>query len=54
MIDNIFLSGKTFDPANTDSSTAAVRALTAKISTDDRVSASIAPVGDGIVLARKR
>ena len=57
MIDNIFLSGRTFDPLikdDQDAGAAVVRKLTAKISTDARVDASMAPVGDGIVLVRKR
>lgn len=53
-IDNIFMHGRTFDPSNKDEGPATVRALTAKIYADNRVDASLVPISDGLLLARKK
>lgn len=53
-IDNVLWSGLVADPAITDESTTALRALNAKIHDDPRVDMALATVGDGVMLARKR
>lgn len=53
-IDNVLWSGKVADSATTDKDTAALRALNKKLHTDQRVTLSMLPVGDGLTLARKR
>lgn len=54
VIDNVLWNGAVADPANSNESTEALRALNAKLHTDDRISLSLLPVGDGITLALKR
>ena len=54
VLDNVFLGGATYDPEDARDRTATMRGLLAKISADERVDASILPVGDGIVIACKR
>ncbi len=53
-IDNTLWGGKVADPSVNDESTVAIRALNAKARSDPRVSASLVPIGDGLLLARKR
>jgi caffeoyl-CoA O-methyltransferase len=53
-VDNALWGGSVADPAQTDSDTAAIRALNAKVQGDARVSMSLLPIGDGLLLARKR
>jgi predicted O-methyltransferase YrrM len=53
-IDNIFMRGKTFDPKSSDAGPVAVRSLTEKIFSDRRVDPALVPIGDGLLLARKR
>ena len=53
-LDNMLWSGAVADPAHTDANTVAIRALNAKIHADNRVDASLATIGDGVMLARKR
>ena len=53
-LDNMLWSGKVADPAATDESTRALRALNAKIAVDPRVDACLLTIGDGVMLARKR
>jgi predicted O-methyltransferase YrrM len=53
-LDNMLWSGAVADPANTDESTVAIRALNAKIHADSRVDMALATVGDGVMMARKR
>jgi caffeoyl-CoA O-methyltransferase len=53
-LDNMLWSGAVADPANTDTNTVAIRALNKKIHADDRVDVSLATIGDGVMLARKR
>ncbi len=53
-VDNVLWGGDVADPAKTDADTVAIRALNAKIQGDARVSMSLIPVGDGLLLARKR
>ena len=54
VLDNVFLRGATYDPQDENNRTVTMRALLKKISTDERVDASIVPIGDGIVIACKR
>ncbi|HTW35349.1 MAG TPA: class I SAM-dependent methyltransferase [Rhizomicrobium sp.] len=53
-IDNVLWSGAVADPKNNDESTAALRALNAKIHGDARVDMALATIGDGVMLAVKR
>jgi caffeoyl-CoA O-methyltransferase len=53
-IDNTLWEGKVADPSATDADTEAIRALNAKLRTDERVTLSLLPVGDGLTLALKR
>lgn len=53
-VDNVLWHGKTADPEVQDADTLAIRALNLKIQSDDRVSSTLVPIGDGLYLARKR
>ena len=53
-IDNALWSGKVADANAQDSDTLAIRELNARVSRDPRVSSSLVPIGDGLLLARKR
>lgn len=53
-IDNVLWDGKVADPAANDHNTAPVKALNAKIGRDERVDASMIPIGDGLTLVLKR
>ncbi len=54
LIDNVLWQGRPADLREEDESTVAIRALNAKIHTDERVEASLLSIGDGLTLARKR
>ena len=54
MIDNVLWGGRPADVNEQDESTVAIRALNAKIHADERVTASLLSIGDGLTLARKR
>ncbi len=53
-VDNVLWGGSVINPDKTDSDTEAIRALNLQILADDRVSPSLVPIGDGLMLARKR
>jgi predicted O-methyltransferase YrrM len=53
-VDNTLWSGAVADPSKQDADTRAIRELNAKIADDPRVSSSLVPIGDGLLLARKR
>jgi caffeoyl-CoA O-methyltransferase len=53
-VDNVLWSGKVADASVTDADTEAIRRLNAKLATDERVTLSLLPVGDGLTLARRR
>jgi len=53
-IDNTLWSGKVADPSVQDEDTVAIRALNELVAADPRVSSSLVPIGDGLLLARKR
>jgi len=52
--DNALRDGRVADPKDTSASTNGIRAVNAKAASDPRVSASLVPIGDGLLLARKR
>jgi caffeoyl-CoA O-methyltransferase len=52
--DNALWDGRVADPKEQSPSTLAVRALNERVSTDPRVSATLVPIGDGLLLATKR
>lgn len=53
-IDNVLWSGEVAKPASTDADTNALRLLNEKIGKDERVDASLIPIGDGLMVVRKR
>ena len=53
-IDNALWRGRVAEPSECDAETEAVRAVTRRVFSDSRVSASLVPIGDGLILARKR
>jgi len=53
-VDNALWSGRVADSGVQDDDTRALRALNAKVRDDPRVSMSLVPIGDGLLLARKR
>ena len=54
LIDNVLWGGRAADANEQSESTVAIRALNAKIHADERVTASLLSIGDGLTLARKR
>jgi predicted O-methyltransferase YrrM len=52
-VDNTLWSGKVIDPTDQTADTLAIRALNEKIHGDDRVDATLLPIGDGLTLALK-
>ena len=53
-LDNALWGGSVADPQRQDADTQAIREVTATIHRDQRVDASLIPLGDGLLLARKR
>jgi caffeoyl-CoA O-methyltransferase len=53
-VDNAFWSGRVADPSVNDADTLAIRSLTRAARDDQRVTVSLVPIGDGLLLARKR
>lgn len=53
-IDNVLWSGRVADPETNDNRTNAIRALNQALHTDERVTLSLVPIGDGLMLAMKR
>lgn len=53
-IDNMLWDGAVADPARDDEDTVAIRDLTLRMKDDPRVDTSLVPIGDGVMLARKR
>jgi len=53
-VDNVLWGGSVADPANTKSTTEAIRVLNRKVQADERVTMSLVPIGDGLLVARKR
>lgn len=52
--DNVLWGGKVADFSEDSASTRAIRELNERLSTDDRVTISLVPIGDGLMLARRR
>lgn len=52
-IDNVLWGGHVIDPADQSPDTLAIRALNQKVHADQRVEATLVPIADGIMLARK-
>jgi len=53
-IDNVLWGGSVADPDDQRPTTQAIRRLNATLRDDERVTASLLPIGDGLFLARKR
>lgn len=53
-LDNMLQGGRVADPSDQNEVTNAIRAMNEKIYQDQRVSISLVPIGDGLMLARKR
>ncbi|MEM7331378.1 MAG: class I SAM-dependent methyltransferase [Chloroflexota bacterium] len=53
-IDNVLWGGAVANASRQDADTSALRALNAKIHADSRVDLTLVPIGDGLMLARKR
>ncbi len=53
-IDNVLWGGSVVDPMRTDADTEAIRAINAKVGSDDRVDACLLSIGDGVTLATKK
>ena len=52
-VDNVLWGGKVLDSSDNEPATRAIRDFNKKLYTDDRVSISMIPIGDGLTLARK-
>src|SRR5260221_4918121 len=52
--DNVLWGGRVADPSDRSVTTAAIRELNERIHADERVTATLIPIGDGLTLARKR
>jgi predicted O-methyltransferase YrrM len=53
-IDNVLWGGDVANPAENDEDTKAIRAVNEMVRNDERVTLALAPIGDGLTLARKR
>ncbi len=53
-VDNMFWDGSVTDPEADDPDTRAIRALARHVKDDQRVDISLLPIGDGLLLARKK
>ncbi|MGF1510953.1 MAG: class I SAM-dependent methyltransferase [Myxococcota bacterium] len=51
--DNMLWGGSVADPDNTKPSTVAIRRLNLKVTDDPRVTSSLVPIGDGLMLVRR-
>lgn len=54
LFDNVLWSGRVADPADTAATTVAIRALNERALGDPRVAPSLVPIGDGLMLLRRR
>ncbi len=54
LFDNLLWGGSVADPADQEPDTQAIRELNDRLHSDQRVSYSLVPIGDGLGLARKR
>ena len=53
-IDNVLWGGDVANPEENDEDTRAIRALNERVRNDESVTLALAPIGDGLTLARKR
>ncbi len=53
LLDNMFWDGAVIDPDDTKNSTRALRQVSDRIHSDERVFPSMVPIGDGLTIARK-
>jgi caffeoyl-CoA O-methyltransferase len=53
-IDNVLWGGDVANPSENDEDTQAIRAVNERVRNDERVTLALAPIGDGLTLARKR
>ncbi len=53
-LDNMLWSGRVANPAENDPGTVILRDLTARVMSDQRVDACLLPIGDGLLLARRK
>ena len=53
-VDNVLWSGRVADESDNEPDTVAIRAFNRQLHTDDRISLSLLPIGDGLTLALKR
>ena len=54
MVDNVLWDGSVIDVSNQKTETVAIRKLNEHVYQDSRVDISMVPIGDGVMLARKR
>jgi predicted O-methyltransferase YrrM len=54
LLDNMLWGGAVADPHNRDRQTVTLRELTTKLQRDQRVTMALLPLGDGLVVARRR
>ena len=54
LVDNVFLGGDVVDKYCTNSNVTAMRKLNDSLKDDERVDISLVPIGDGLMLIRKR
>ncbi len=54
LVDNVLWGGSVVDPSDRDADTRALRDVSAKAGRDERVDATLLPVCDGLLIARKR
>lgn len=54
VVDNVLWSGRVVEAGTNDPDTVAIRSFNRFVHSDERVSISLLPVGDGLLLARKR
>eukprot|EP00899_Mesostigma_viride_P024538 jgi/Mesvir1/5269/Mv15382-RA.1 len=54
LVDNVLWYGRVADPSVTDANTVAIRELNDFLVKDERVDFSLAPIGDGIAICRRR
>jgi predicted O-methyltransferase YrrM len=50
----VLWGGDVAKPEENDADTQAIRAVNEKVRNDERVTLALAPIGDGLTLARKR
>jgi O-methyltransferase len=54
LVDNVLWNGRVLNEADADADTRAIQDFNRALHRDDRVDLSLAPIGDGLTLARKR